>query len=742
MNKLIGLSFFVFIFNACSPTASDVVKNIVEFNEAVANAQPGTTITLADGIWQDVEFVLKGEGTAEQPITLQAETPGKVFIEGESNLSFSGEHLVISGLVFKNGYTPTSAVISFRTSSDELANNSRVTNCVIDNFNNPERFDADFWVMVYGKNNRFDHNSLIGKRNLGVTMAVRLNDERSQENSHVIENNYFGPRQILGSNGGETLRIGTSHYSRTYSNTVVKGNYFDRTNGEHEIISNKACGNVFRDNVFFECQGTLTMRHGHHTLVENNYFLGNRKPNTGGIRIINEYQTVQKNYLVGLTGHRFRGALVIMNGVPNSPINRYNQVIDSYMDNNVVLNSDYIQLCAGSDEERSAIPVGSTFKHNLILGDTNPEPFTIYDDVSGITFEGNVMSVGVKPPFANGFELSDAELSYNESGLLSPSTELLERIGFNKLAMPISKDEVGAEYYPKTSQTADFESGSIIQVAEGTNTLQAAIDKSSPGDVLQLVNGGQYLMTKKASIPHPLSIVTPEGDKAMIQSEKQSFFTIDNGGALHFRNVLLDGAKSPDLAGNNVISTSKYAMNQNYALVVEHCEVRDMDKNHSFHFLKAYKHTFADSIQIINTTMDNITGSIITLDMETEDLGIYNVENISIQGSTFNKVQGAISNVYRGGTDESTFGPIMTISDVSITNSGKGKRNKAASVLKFHGVQKLMVKNVNITDSRGIDLHLTNGEPITSISDVTFSNSEGLTANNQAFTQENVVVKN
>ena len=44
---------------------------------------------------------------------------------------------------------------------------------------------------------------------------------------------------------------------------------------------------------------------------------------TGGIRIINENQTVRNNYLYGLTGHRFRGALVIMNGVPNSPRNKW-----------------------------------------------------------------------------------------------------------------------------------------------------------------------------------------------------------------------------------------------------------------------------------------------------------------------------------------------------------------------------------------------------------------------------------
>ena len=437
----LSLIIFCFISNSCNTNDKDIlVRNLSEFNQAVSNVIPGTIITMANGEWKNVELRLKGNGKKESPILLKAETPGKVIISGQSNLAFSGEYIIVSDLIFKNGYTPTSEVISFRIGKNELSNNSRVTNCVIDNFTNPERFDGDTWVAIYGKNNQFDGNSLIGKGNRGVTLAVKLQTEASQENNHIIENNYFGPRQILGSNGGETLRIGTSHFSRTYSNTIVRNNYFDRVNGEHEIVSNKACGNEFRDNVFFECQGTLTMRHGHHTMVENNYFLGNRKPNTGGIRIINEYQTVRKNYMYGLTGHRFRGALVIMNGVPNSPINRYNQVIDSYMDNNIVINSDYIQLCAGSDEERSAIPVGSTFKNNLILGNTNSEPFTIYDDVTGIEFYGNVMNEEATAPFEDGFEKVPLELERNEAGLLVPNQELIDQLEFGDIALPVSKD--------------------------------------------------------------------------------------------------------------------------------------------------------------------------------------------------------------------------------------------------------------------------------------------------------------
>ncbi|MCL4162924.1 UNVERIFIED_CONTAM: hypothetical protein GTU68_027575, partial [Idotea baltica] len=299
--------------------------------------QPGDRIVLANGTWKDVELRLVGEGTKEQPIELTAEDAGKVIISGTSNLRFSGEHILISDLVFKDGQTPTGEVIAFSTSNEALANNSRVTNIVIDNFSTTERTMSDLWVSIYGKNNVFDHNSLVNKRNRGVTLAVRLNTEASRENNHLIEYNYFGPRQILGSNGGETLRIGTSHFSREYSNTTVQYNYFDRTNGEHEIISNKSSGNSLINNVFFETQGTLTMRHGHFTTVEGNYFLGNRKPNTGGIRIINESQSVSNNYMYGLTGQRLRGALVIMNGVPNSPPNRYDPVIDSAMNNNIVI---------------------------------------------------------------------------------------------------------------------------------------------------------------------------------------------------------------------------------------------------------------------------------------------------------------------------------------------------------------------------------------------------------------------
>ena len=263
MNKLIFLKVYalVFFFSlAINAQQTVLVHSIQEFNTAVSEAKPGTNIVLANGVWQDAELLFEGEGSVSKPIKLSVEEKGKVTLEGQSYLQIAGSYLHVEGLVFKNGYTPTNEVISFRKNNKTLAYHSRLSECVIDNYSNPERHEQDSWVALYGKNNRVDHNHFEGKGNRGVTLIVRLNSKESIENNHTIEGNYFGPRQNLGSNGGETLRVGTSHFSMEKSKTIVQGNYFDRCDGEHEIISNKCDQTTFKNNVFFESIGTLTMR--------------------------------------------------------------------------------------------------------------------------------------------------------------------------------------------------------------------------------------------------------------------------------------------------------------------------------------------------------------------------------------------------------------------------------------------------------------------------------------------------
>ena len=186
LRTLAIVSAFAVFGIACADTR---VETQPEYFDAVKSLEPGDTIVLANGEWRDFEILFEGQGTADRPITLIAETAGEVVITGRSNLRLAGEHLVVSGLVFRDGHTPTNTVIAFRRTKGHYANHSRVTEVVIDHFNNPERSETDFWVMLYGRNNRFDHNHLEGKSNTGVTMAVRLDSEESQNNHHRIEHN-------------------------------------------------------------------------------------------------------------------------------------------------------------------------------------------------------------------------------------------------------------------------------------------------------------------------------------------------------------------------------------------------------------------------------------------------------------------------------------------------------------------------------------------------------------------------
>ena len=733
----------ILCLNSCQ-SPSGLVRNIDEFDRAVSAAQPGDIIVLAKGIWKDAELLVNREGEEDNPITITVEQKGETFFEGQSNLSIGGRYIHAEGLVFRNGHTPTGSVISFRTDKNTPCNNCRVTECVIDDYNPTERFDSDYWVSIYGKNNRLDHCYFVAKRNRGVTVAVRLAKEEDRQNNHKIDHNYFGYHPILGSNGGETLRIGTSHYSLENSNTTVADNYFERCNGEHEIISNKSCQNTFRNNTFYECQGTLTMRHGNETLVDNNYFFGNGKPNTGGIRIINETQTVINNYCEGLTGYRFRGALVIMNGVPNSPPNRYFQVTDSKASNNLIVDCDYIQLCAGSDEERSAVPINSEMTNNIIYNESKNDVFTVYDDISGIEFEDNILSPNIENPRNKGVEVTEGfksqALTFKEVKGIKRSVEY-PGIGPNQDKEMPDAENTGVEWYPKKNYQIRFGTGQSIEVEPGINTILSAVKNSSEGDVL-LLKSGTYHQTKSIDIRHTLSIISSQSEKPLLTFERSSLFNIENGGSLTLEGLVVDGSECDDYAGNAVVRTSRYSMINNYKLMIRDCDFKDLDVNHSFNVLKVYKNTFADSIVLADCTFDNITGHVLNLDKEIDDIGIYNVEDVEVKNCTFSNIGGTALKLHRGGRDESTFGPILKMDQTKFENVGYDRRNKNEAAVLLHGVQLAEMNNLSFKNSRKLKLHLIVGEPVIKLNTVSIDGGERIESNDDAYQRTDITYQN
>ncbi|BAO75303.1 alginate lyase precursor [Winogradskyella sp. PG-2] len=336
----------ILLFVACKTniTTNQVnVSNIDELNEAVKNSKAGDEIVLANGVWKDVEIKFRGNGTKENPVTLRAETAGKVSIKGQSYLKFGGEYLVVEGLHFKNGFSPSNAVIDFKIghkeAPDEISNNCKVTNCVIEDFNKPKRDKSDLWVLFWGRHNELSNSYIAGKTNRGPTVRVSIAGIESINNYHKIVNNHFGPRPVKGGPSGETIQLGDSYTSMSPIHTYIANNLFEECNGEVEVISSKTNFNVFKNNVFYKSEGSLVTRHGNYVTLDGNYFIGDRvNENYGGIRIINTGHWVVNKYFYGLKGKRFRSPLAVMNGIPKSPLNRYNQVTDVVVAYNTYVN--------------------------------------------------------------------------------------------------------------------------------------------------------------------------------------------------------------------------------------------------------------------------------------------------------------------------------------------------------------------------------------------------------------------
>ncbi len=693
------------------------VESQQQYNEIASTLAPGDNVVLKNGVWTDFEILLEGEGNEDKPIVLRAQTSGQVTLTGQSNLRLAGKYLQVSGLVFRDGYTPSSSVIEFRKDKDTLASYSQVSEIVIDDFNNPDKQESDYWVAFYGKHNRLNNSALIAKRNKGVTVAVRMNTKESQENYHKIDHNYFGYRPIFGSNGGETLRIGTSHYSLEDSFTLVENNIFERTNGEVEIISVKSGKNTLRGNLFYEARGTLTMRHGNGNMIVNNVFLGNDKPHTGGIRVINKDQVIQNNYLSGLTGYRFGSGFTILNGVPNSPINRYHQVDNATITNNSFINVKHFQLAAGSDAERSAVPINSKIQNNLIVNQDGQHPFTIFDDVSGIKFVNNVATTTAPKSIAYGIEKKAIELKQAVNGLLYPVESL--DVGASKALSVIDSDKVGPSWFTKPTKQIAFNSGKTHLIDTDAAQLVSAIEQAQSGDIIEL-RPGATVVPKLLFIDKTLTIKAQKAGESVLSYERTALFEIQDNGNLNLDGLSINGKESPDAHGNSVIRTKKWGMVNNYRLIVENSTFEDLDINHSFHFFATGKGAFADEITLKNNRFFKVSGDILRLDAEIEDLGIYNAEYVNLYDNRFDDVRGALVKLYRGGTDESTFGPQLVMKNNQLNNVGSGKRNKTKSSIYLHGVQVTNIENNQIMNAAPIVVEHTVGEPQTRIADNTF----------------------
>ncbi|WP_417850182.1 polysaccharide lyase 6 family protein [Thalassoglobus sp.] len=336
-----------------------------DVNKILGEAAPGDHFKLKNGVWKNFEIRFSAVGTSDRPILVEAETPGEVVFTGESKFEFGGEHIVVSGFHFKDVTTPVH-ILATRRSSKELANHCRVTECAFTNTLPSSGKKEQKYLSLYGTHNRVDHCHFSGKESDGTTLVVWVTD---RPNHNRIDHNYLGHRKPLGRNGGETIRIGTSDVSMNESLTIVEKNLFEECNGEAEMISNKSCGNIYRENTFRRCSGTLTLRHGNRCRVEENFFLGEGARGTGGVRVIGEDHIVVNNYFSNLKGDDERSALCMMNGLKDSPLHGYFQVKNPIVAFNTFIDCKVtFSIGVGGSKKQGEPPVNSLITNNILVG--------------------------------------------------------------------------------------------------------------------------------------------------------------------------------------------------------------------------------------------------------------------------------------------------------------------------------------------------------------------------------------
>lgn len=652
--KMIWIMLLAAVMLPATVLAENYTVSLGEVAKCLKTAKPGDCIQIADGTYSDVTLKWKAQGTAEKPVIIEALHAGKVIINGKSSLQIGGEYLTVKGLYFRDGEPARKTVVDFALNG-VVANHCRLTDCVIDNFNDPQRDVLVSYITLSGRHNRVDHCSLLRKENIGVTLLVNLNGDDCLQNYHQVDHNYFGRRAVYGSNGAETMRIGTSNQSYFSSNTIIEDNLFEQCSGEVEVISVKSCDNIVRRNILLECEGVVALRHGKRNLVEHNWFVGNGKRNTGGVRVVDADHRVVNNVFYGLAGERFFSALGVMDGVPNSLPNRYVRVSNLTVSGNTFVNCKALEMGTGMDPERTEAPVGVTFADNKIVDTAQKEPLLMTDKSTQMTCSGNLVQLA-KP--------------YNVEGFTSKTIKL-----------------------PKLPTYKEMREG------KGATWMLTTKDDGSSKCKADTINfeGREYRLTETILIERPTVICGVKGRTVLryVGDQPASMITIANGGSLKVNGIIFDGRLEAGkrLAFSGISTAEK--MNRTYRLKVDDCEFRNFVES-TFAAIKGAKATFADSVVISNSRFYDISGNGIDYSAERDDKGRYDVDDFIVENCTFQRFLGIPVNVYRGGSDESTAGPYVSIKGCVFDDCCNRQRG---SVMRLIGPQLMTISDCSFKNS-------------------------------------------
>jgi poly(beta-D-mannuronate) lyase len=436
--------------------ATTRVTSISGLRSAIAAAQPGDTVVLADGSYSNSSAIsVARAGTSSARITIAAETIGGATISGTAGfmLDSGASYVTIRGFRFTH-------------SGGGMKVAAGTNNCLITRnyFTIP---GTGSYLRVAGTDNEVSYNSFQNKTESGAFIVL---DEDNITWRPYVHHNYLRNHTYDGANGGEGIQV-FSVLPR------VEYNLFEEIHVHGEYISIKESsgsqGGFYRYNTFRNLtNGDLSFRYCRNDLVEGNFFI-----NTPGLRVYGKNHTIRNNYVEG-------GRIMLGDG---STTGTYVGIDNLELSYNTLVNA---RILGSLRADTGIAPNNVRITNNIIVADggvamDEPHKFT------NVSYAGNILwgtaDAGAMP--SSGYTRVDPQLVRNGNGILhlsATSPAIDAAVGSYAIADDLDGQprsgakDVGADEVSSATATRRALSPSDVGPTAGTSPTPTPTPRATP----------------------------------------------------------------------------------------------------------------------------------------------------------------------------------------------------------------------------------------------------------------------
>ena len=397
INKSVVFCFLLlnFLVSQSINAATINVSSIAALQNACNNSNAGDIIILANGTYQDVTLDVNNSN-----ITIKAQTPGNVFLNGYDDINIWSNSVTFSGFQFTSGDIGSNYLI------EVFGNRNKLTHLNFSNYSAKKYIE----IKAGSQYNEISFCNLEKKPAAAVTgCTIQISTSATVPGYHKISycsfQNYYG---IGGDNGNEPVRIGLGAEYLNKSRTVVDHCYFNNTGlGDSESVSIKCQENVVRFCTFTNQQNAmLCFRNGDYNVAYGNFFI-----NAGGIRVkeannIYCYNNYFENSGVGSSAEAITYVYVAPLVPPTTASPRTSNLDNINFIHNTFYNCGNIYL-GGTGV------ANNTFANNIFKKDSG----AILSVLNlGTTWLGNIYQGTLGASIASGITVANPYLALNSEG--------------------------------------------------------------------------------------------------------------------------------------------------------------------------------------------------------------------------------------------------------------------------------------------------------------------------------------